>query len=67
MISSSDCCTQVTLPPAVVIGSLVGLGALIGPVQPITAELAVEVSYPEDECAVEATQQVLSSETKIES
>ena len=49
---------EVTLPPAVVIGSLVALGAFAGPIQPINAELAVEVSYPEDECAVEATQQL---------
>jgi len=49
---------QVTLHPAVVIAALLALGASAGPVQPINAELAVEVSYPADECAVEATQQL---------
>jgi len=37
---------------------LLALGAAVGPVQPIAAELAVEVTYPFDENAVEATQQL---------
>ena len=43
--------------PAVVL-LLLTLGATAGPVQPIAAELAVDVSYPCDENAVEATQQL---------
>ena len=35
-----------TASTPVVLGTLIALGALIGPVQPINAELAVEVSYP---------------------
>mmetsp|Transcript_14209 Transcript_14209/g.34762 ORF Transcript_14209/g.34762 Transcript_14209/m.34762 type:complete len:604 (-) Transcript_14209:155-1966(-) len=49
---------KVNLPAPVVISSLLLLGLSAGPVQPINAELAVEVSYPADECAVEATQQL---------
>ena len=41
-----------------IIPALLGLGALIGPVQPINAELAVEVAYPADENAIEALQQL---------
>lgn len=47
-----------TFTPAVVFALLFSLGAAAGPVQPIAAELAVEVSYPCDENAVEATQQL---------
>jgi FLVCR family feline leukemia virus subgroup C receptor-related protein len=43
---------------ASVLSLLLLLGAAAGPVQPIAAELAVEVSYPCDENAVEATQQL---------
>ena len=42
----------------IVLFSLVLLGFTVGPVQPICAELAVEVSYPEDESGVVALQQV---------
>lgn len=42
----------------VVLGTLIALGALIGPVQPINAELAVEVAYPADENSIEALQQL---------
>jgi len=38
--------------------SLLSLGATAGPVQPINAELAVEVSYPADETSIEAVQQL---------
>jgi len=31
---------------------------VVGPIQPINAELAVEVAYPEDENAIVALQQV---------
>jgi len=41
-----------------VTGLLFSLGFVAGPVQPIAAELAVEVAYPCDENAVEATQQL---------
>lgn len=34
------------------------LGLAAGPVQPINAELAVDVTYPSDETAVESVQQV---------
>ena len=46
------------IPDAYVLFSLVLLGFTVGPVQPICAELAVEVSYPEDENGVVALQQV---------
>mmetsp|Transcript_2336 Transcript_2336/g.7170 ORF Transcript_2336/g.7170 Transcript_2336/m.7170 type:complete len:321 (+) Transcript_2336:1-963(+) len=47
-----------SLPPDLVVASVLALGALAGPVQPINAELAVEVAHPLDENAVEATQQL---------
>ena len=50
----SDC------PTTVVLVALLGLGALIGPVQPINAELAVEVAYPADENSIEALQQAIT-------
>ena len=37
------------------------LGFVAGPVQPVSAELAVEVSYPCDETAVESTQQIFGN------
>ena len=40
------------------IPALLALGALVGPVQPINAELAVEVAYPADENSIEALQQL---------
>jgi len=46
------------LGPLPVLTLLLALGAAVGPVQPIAAELAVEVTYPCDENAVEATQQL---------
>lgn len=49
---------DLNLPHWVVILALLGLGASAGPVQPINAELAVEVSYPVDENSVEAVQQL---------
>jgi len=44
--------------PLLLIASLLGLGAVVGPVQPINAELAVDVTYPSDETAVESVQQI---------
>jgi MFS family permease len=44
-------------PLAMVIG-LLGLGMVSGPIQPINAELAVDVTYPGDETAVESVQQI---------
>jgi FLVCR family feline leukemia virus subgroup C receptor-related protein len=35
-----------------------GLGFAAGPIQPINAELAVDVTYPGDETAVESVQQI---------
>eukprot|EP00238_Polyblepharides_amylifera_P007487 CAMPEP_0196591080 /NCGR_PEP_ID=MMETSP1081-20130531/68457_1 /TAXON_ID=36882 /ORGANISM="Pyramimonas amylifera, Strain CCMP720" /LENGTH=452 /DNA_ID=CAMNT_0041914341 /DNA_START=278 /DNA_END=1636 /DNA_ORIENTATION=+ len=49
---------DIDLPHWLVLTALLGLGATAGPVQPINAELAVEVTYPSDENAVEATQQL---------
>lgn len=43
--------------PAVLVTSLLLLGFFVGPVQPINAELAVDVTYPGDETAVESVQQ----------
>jgi len=45
-------------PPALVLIALLAVGLLTGPVQPINAELAVEVTYPADENAIEAIQQL---------
>ena len=42
----------------IVFASLIALGLVVGPIQPINAELAVEVAYPEDENAIVALQQV---------
>jgi predicted MFS family arabinose efflux permease len=44
--------------PILLVASLLGLGMAIGPVQPINAELAVDVTYPSDETAVESVQQI---------
>jgi FLVCR family feline leukemia virus subgroup C receptor-related protein len=40
------------------VAALLGLGIAAGPVQPINAELAVDVTYPGDETAVESVQQI---------
>eukprot|EP00522_Entomoneis_paludosa_P001981 CAMPEP_0172472212 /NCGR_PEP_ID=MMETSP1065-20121228/68222_1 /TAXON_ID=265537 /ORGANISM="Amphiprora paludosa, Strain CCMP125" /LENGTH=569 /DNA_ID=CAMNT_0013230343 /DNA_START=933 /DNA_END=2642 /DNA_ORIENTATION=- len=44
--------------PVLLVLALLGLGAAAGPVQPINAELAVDVTYPGDETAVESVQQI---------
>ena len=44
--------------PILLVMSLLGLGLAAGPVQPINAELAVDVTYPGDETAVESVQQI---------
>eukprot|EP00816_Leptocylindrus_hargravesii_P005734 CAMPEP_0196806254 /NCGR_PEP_ID=MMETSP1362-20130617/6141_1 /TAXON_ID=163516 /ORGANISM="Leptocylindrus danicus, Strain CCMP1856" /LENGTH=559 /DNA_ID=CAMNT_0042179647 /DNA_START=241 /DNA_END=1920 /DNA_ORIENTATION=+ len=44
--------------PILLVLSLLGLGMAAGPVQPINAELAVDVTYPSDETAVESVQQI---------
>lgn len=44
--------------PILLVMSLLGLGFAAGPVQPINAELAVDVTYPGDETAVESVQQI---------
>jgi len=49
---------QSSLPRAAVIIALLTIGLFAGPVQPINAELAVEVTYPADENAIEAVQQL---------
>ena len=43
--------------PVILVVSLLMLGVLVGPVQPINAELAVDVTFPSDETAVESVQQ----------
>lgn len=45
-------------PSTLVLCALLAIGAFAGPVQPINAELAVEVTYPADENAIEAVQQL---------
>jgi MFS family permease len=44
--------------PLLIIVALLGLGMAAGPIQPINAELAVDVTYPGDETAVESVQQI---------
>lgn len=44
--------------PALMVLALLGLGLTAGPIQPINAELAVDVTYPSDETAVESVQQI---------
>ena len=44
--------------PVLLIAALLGLGVSAGPIQPINAELAVDVTYPGDETAVESVQQI---------
>jgi MFS family permease len=44
--------------PILVVLALLGLGLAAGPIQPINAELAVDVTYPGDETAVESVQQI---------
>ena len=44
--------------PLFLIFALLGLGMAAGPIQPINAELAVDVTYPGDETAVESVQQI---------
>jgi len=44
--------------PVLLVLALLGLGLACGPIQPINAELAVDVTYPSDETAVESVQQV---------
>jgi len=46
------------LPAAAIIVALLAVGTFAGPVQPVNAELAVEVTYPADENAIEAVQQL---------
>jgi len=45
-------------PRLLVLTALLAIGTFAGPVQPINAELAVEVTYPADENAIEAVQQL---------
>lgn len=44
--------------PLLLLLSLFGLGLTVGSIQPINAELAVDVTYPGDETAVESVQQI---------
>jgi len=44
--------------PVLLVAALLGLGMAAGPIQPINAELAVDVTYPGDETAVESVQQI---------
>jgi MFS family permease len=47
--------------PVLVTAALLGLGLSAGPIQPINAELAVDVTYPSDETAVESVQQIFGN------
>ena len=47
-----------SLPRSAALVALLAIGSFAGPVQPINAELAVEVTYPCDENAIEAVQQL---------
>jgi MFS family permease len=47
--------------PVFVTAALLGLGLSAGPIQPINAELAVDVTYPSDETAVESVQQIFGN------
>lgn len=47
-----------SLPRSFALVALLAIGSFAGPVQPINAELAVEVTYPCDENAIEAVQQL---------
>eukprot|EP00913_Durusdinium_trenchii_P012338 g11582.t1 len=57
-------CLAATLVGVLLLGleflprTLLAIGSFAGPVQPINAELAVEVTYPCDENAIEAVQQL---------
>ena len=44
--------------PFLLVLALLRLGMTEGPIQPINAELAVDVTYPSDETAVESVQQI---------
>mmetsp|Transcript_25875 Transcript_25875/g.59563 ORF Transcript_25875/g.59563 Transcript_25875/m.59563 type:complete len:410 (-) Transcript_25875:1107-2336(-) len=44
--------------PKLMVAALILLGFFTGPIQPINAELAVDVTYPGDETAVESVQQI---------
>ncbi|OEU12271.1 MFS general substrate transporter [Fragilariopsis cylindrus CCMP1102] len=44
--------------PLLLVLALLGLGMAAGPIQPINAELAVDITYPGDETAVESVQQI---------
>ncbi|KAL7531921.1 hypothetical protein ACHAWF_003959, partial [Thalassiosira exigua] len=44
--------------PVLLVVSLLILGFFVGPIRPVSAELAVEVTYPGDETAVESVQQL---------
>ena len=44
--------------PFLLVLALLGWGMTEGPIQPINAELAVDVTYPSDETAVESVQQI---------
>lgn len=46
------------IPRNLALVALLAIGAFAGPVQPINAELAVEVTFPADENAIEAVQQL---------
>lgn len=52
------CGYDAQVPSGLVVSAILALGAAVGPVQPINAELAVEVTHPFDENAVEAVQQL---------
>mmetsp|Transcript_37390 Transcript_37390/g.101237 ORF Transcript_37390/g.101237 Transcript_37390/m.101237 type:complete len:410 (+) Transcript_37390:170-1399(+) len=54
-------CSEKTLRGASFCASILALGFFVGPIQPITAELAVEVTFPADENAIVAVQMVFGN------
>ena len=65
LITTAFMCTPLGLTdhavgkePILLVAALLGLGVSAGPIQPINAELAVDVTYPGDETAVESVQQI---------
>jgi MFS family permease len=56
--SSSTSSSSTSSYTWIVVFALWGLGFVAGPIQPINAELAVDVTYPGDEIAVESVQQI---------
>lgn len=55
------CTSDLSLRGSFFIIAILFIGFFVGPIQPITAEIAVEVTYPADENAIVAVQQVFGN------